>query len=91
MDLFFAYMFVATATPLFLWLEHRKIAILSIPFIIVMWLLALGFIFEIALFSEVPFVTAFIVNVVIAHLAAFMLYAYPLFQKARAPSPYRST
>ncbi len=53
MDLFFAYMFVASATPLFLWLEHRKIAVLSIPFIVVMWLLSIAFLFE-ALCSILP-------------------------------------
>ncbi|GAF23400.1 MULTISPECIES: spore morphogenesis/germination protein YwcE [Shouchella] len=80
MDMFFAYMFVASATPLFLWLEHRKIAISSIPFILIMWLLAIAFLFEGFLFhiTESTFVVAVLVNVVIAHIAAFILYASPL-------------
>ncbi|WP_078390965.1 spore morphogenesis/germination protein YwcE [Shouchella patagoniensis] len=82
MDLFFAYMFVASATPLFLWLEHRKIAMLSIPFIVVMWLLSIAFLFEGFMFhiNESAFITAFLVNVVIAHIAAFILYASPHIQ-----------
>ncbi|ALA54982.1 spore morphogenesis/germination protein YwcE [Shouchella clausii] len=79
MDLFFAYMFVASATPLFLWLEHRKIALASIPFIIVMWVLALAHIFDGFLFDlhHSAFVTAFLINVFIAHFAALVLYVYP--------------
>ncbi|MFB4211256.1 spore morphogenesis/germination protein YwcE [Shouchella sp. JSM 1781072] len=79
MDMFFAYMFVASATPLFLWLEHRKIAITSIPFILIMWTLAVGFLFDGFLFhiTESTFVVAVLINVVIAHAAAFILYASP--------------
>ncbi|BAB05787.1 spore morphogenesis/germination protein YwcE [Halalkalibacterium halodurans] len=79
MDLFFAYMLVASATPLFLWLEHRKIALTSIPFIIIMWVLALSHMFEGFLFDlhHSVFLTAFFVNVIIAHFAALVLYAYP--------------
>ncbi|GAF13873.1 hypothetical protein JCM19046_4430 [Bacillus sp. JCM 19046] len=82
MDLFFAYMFVASATPLFLWLEHRKIALLSVPFIFVMWALAISFLFEGFMFhiSESTFIAGFLINVLIAHVAAFILYASPYYQ-----------
>lgn len=45
-----------------------------------MWLLAIAFLFEGFLFhiTESTFVVAVLVNVVIAHIAAFILYASPL-------------
>ncbi|MHC8522955.1 spore morphogenesis/germination protein YwcE [Rossellomorea sp. H39__3] len=37
MDVFMVYLFIATATPLFLWIEHRKWAVAHIPFVIALW------------------------------------------------------
>lgn len=36
MDVFFAYLLIGTATPLFLWKENKKLAILQVPLIILM-------------------------------------------------------
>lgn len=37
MDMFFAYLLVASATPLFIWLDNKKVALSAIPPIILMW------------------------------------------------------
>ncbi|WP_226669076.1 spore morphogenesis/germination protein YwcE [Metabacillus litoralis] len=39
MDVFFAYLLFSSATPLFLWNENKKLAILQIPFIALMWVM----------------------------------------------------
>ncbi|SDB91827.1 spore morphogenesis/germination protein YwcE [Shouchella lonarensis] len=88
MDLFFAYMLVASATPLFLWLEHRKIAFMSIPFILIMWGLFASFLMEFT--PQTTFVVAFLLNVLIAHVAAFLLYTYPYLQKRKVRTTIRS-
>lgn len=36
MDMFFAYLLVASATPLFIWLDNKKVALSAIPPIILM-------------------------------------------------------
>ncbi|AGN38354.1 spore morphogenesis/germination protein YwcE [Bacillus sp. GM2] len=82
MDMFFAYLLIASATPLFLWLDNKKVAISSIPPIILMWV----FFFFYMTSSLSPtghslMIVLFILNVVIAHVAAFIIYGLPLIRK----------
>ncbi|WP_158638628.1 spore morphogenesis/germination protein YwcE [Metabacillus litoralis] len=39
MDVFFAYLLFSSATPLFLWKENKKLAILQMPVIALMWIM----------------------------------------------------
>jgi hypothetical protein len=78
------YLFVATATPLFLWIEKRKMALWHLPFLALMWI---GFILYISNhahpFVEPFFFVLFIGNVIYAHIAAFLLYASPFLQQRK--------
>jgi hypothetical protein len=84
MDMFFAYLMLASATPLFLWLENKKIAISSIPPIILMWIF-----FGLYLTSSLSptghslMIALFAINVIVAHIAIFILYGLPLIKKYR--------
>ncbi|MCY8023819.1 spore morphogenesis/germination protein YwcE [Bacillus sonorensis] len=82
MDMFFAYLLIASATPLFLWLDNKKVALSSIPPIILMWV----FFFFYMTSSLTPtghslMIALFIINVIIAHIAAFLIYGLPLIKK----------
>ncbi|MDQ0206198.1 spore morphogenesis/germination protein YwcE [Alkalicoccobacillus murimartini] len=83
MGIFFFYMFVASATPLFLWLEHHKIAVASIPGIFLMWILGSIYIISPSIWIEATFIVTFAVNVMLAHYAAIVLYGMPLFKQKR--------
>ncbi|MDA7025302.1 spore morphogenesis/germination protein YwcE [Bacillus sp. CLL-7-23] len=82
MDMFFAYLLIASATPLFLWLDNKKVALSSIPPIMLMW----GFFFfymtnRLSPTGHSLMVVLFILNVIIAHIAAFFIYGLPLIRK----------
>ncbi|ASB86912.1 spore morphogenesis/germination protein YwcE [Bacillus sonorensis] len=82
MDMFFAYLLIASATPLFIWLDNKKVALSSIPPIILMWV----FFFFYMTSSLTPtghslMIALFIINVIIAHIAAFLIYGLPLIKK----------
>ncbi|WP_170006476.1 spore morphogenesis/germination protein YwcE [Bacillus fonticola] len=82
MDVFVMYLFIATATPLFIWTEHRKLVYLQAPFLIALWTF-------IAIYLVIPESTLvlaalwilFLGNVVFAHIAAWVLYLYPAFKR----------
>ncbi len=81
MDVFFVYLLFASATPLFLWVEKRKWAIISIPFVIALWV---GFAFyvtadHLTTMDHTMILTIFIINAIIAHIAALALMVGPLF------------
>ncbi|UXH43706.1 spore morphogenesis/germination protein YwcE [Rossellomorea vietnamensis] len=85
MDVFLVYLFVATATPLFLWVEHRKWAVLHIPFVIALWSVFIYYVAvpELGGWGHVTLWSLFVANLAFAHIAAFMLYAVPFIQKQR--------
>ena len=85
MDVFLVYLFVATATPLFLWVEHRKWAVLHIPFVIALWSVFIYYVAvpELGGWGHVTLWSLFVANLAFAHVAAFMLYALPFIQKQR--------
>ncbi|SHE39777.1 holin, BSH family [Seinonella peptonophila] len=79
MSIFMIYLFVATATPLFLWIEKRKIALWHLPFLVLMWVYFILYISDqLGSVGQFIFFTLFIGNVIFAHIAAFLLYASPL-------------
>jgi Spore morphogenesis and germination YwcE len=85
MDMFMVYLFVATATPLFLWIEHRKWALIHIPFLLALWAIFIYYVAvpEMGGWGHVTFWSLFVFNFAFAHLAAFWLYAAPYLKKHR--------
>ncbi|MGM7723129.1 spore morphogenesis/germination protein YwcE [Metabacillus sp. Hm71] len=82
MDVFFTYLLVSSTTPLFLWKERRTLAILHIPVIAAMWGIFLTYInFDLGLIGHFLFGVSFVVNVVIAHLTIYHVFAKPFFTK----------
>ncbi|TSB45139.1 spore morphogenesis/germination protein YwcE [Alkalicoccobacillus porphyridii] len=86
MGVFFFYMFVASATPLFLWIEYHKIAVASIPGIFAMWILGSIYIISPSWWLEAWFIFTFAVNVILAHWAAIVLYGMPFIRARRLQS-----
>lgn len=86
MGVFFFYMFVASATPLFLWIEHHKIAVASIPGIFAMWILGAIYMINPTWWLEAWFIFTFAVHVILAHYAAFVLYGMPYIKSKRLES-----
>ncbi|WP_433745579.1 spore morphogenesis/germination protein YwcE [Falsibacillus pallidus] len=85
MDVFMVYLFVATATPLFLWAEHKKWAIVHSPFVIALWA---SFIYYVAVpdmgtLGHIVLWTLFIANFLYAHVAAIYLYAAPFLREQK--------
>ena len=78
MDMFFAYLLIASATPLFLWLDNKKVAISSIPPIIFFFFYMTS---SLSPTGHSLMIALFILNVVIAHVAAFIIYGLPLIRK----------
>lgn len=68
-------MMLASVTPLFLWIEHRKMALIQLPLLIGMW----GFfIVEFAAFQVTGvtyafLLSVFILNVAYAHVALYLV------------------
>ncbi|QDI92677.1 spore gernimation protein [Salicibibacter halophilus] len=85
MGIFFLYLFIASATPLFLWKEKRKLALASLPLLIAMWVLS-GFYVTDSLSSAAHtfFMVLFSFNVLMAHVAAIVLYVKPKWWKRYA-------
>lgn len=87
MDVFFAYLLIGTATPLFLWNENKKIAILQIPLIALMWASLVLYLYsDFGMTGQIILGTLFAVNIIIAHLTVlYVLYV------SNAPFFFRST
>ncbi|MRX71169.1 spore gernimation protein [Bacillus lacus] len=84
MDMFFAYMMIATATPLFLLPEHKKLAAASIPFISAMWITFFMYYgAEASMLFHTAFLLLFTLNVLMAHFAAFIIFAIPVIREQR--------
>ncbi|MCA0988837.1 spore morphogenesis/germination protein YwcE [Guptibacillus algicola] len=85
MDVFMVYLFVITATPLFLWKDYRKLAYVHIPFIIANWALLIFYIGGgMTPAANTIFISLFVINVLFAHLAAFLLFALPIIRERAA-------
>ncbi|QQK75471.1 spore gernimation protein [Salicibibacter cibarius] len=78
MGVFFLYLFIASATPLFLWKEKRWLALASLPLLIVMWIMS-GFYVANMLTpaAHTFFMILFSFNVLLAHVGAIILYVKP--------------
>lgn len=84
MGVFALYLFIATATPLFLWTEHRKLVYMQLPFLIALWsTVVLYFVFPESTLLVVILSALFVGNILFSHYAAFMIYVYPAFLKER--------
>ncbi|QPC47783.1 spore morphogenesis/germination protein YwcE [Mangrovibacillus cuniculi] len=85
MDVFVLYLCIATATPLFMWKEHRKMAIIHIPFIIGLWV-GFGYYLaseQITLMGHIGVWSMILINFIFAHVAAYVLYASPFLKKMK--------
>lgn len=75
MDIFFAYLLIGTATPLFLWKESRKLAIFQIPVIVLMWTTLVLYMYSDFGTGHILFGAMFAANIIIAHLTVlYVLY-----------------
>ncbi|MGP4081721.1 spore morphogenesis/germination protein YwcE [Bacillus sp. Marseille-Q3570] len=84
MDVFLVYLLVASATPLFLWQDRKKLAILQIPFILCMWLYVVLYLsFDLSMLTHIVLGSIFVANVIFAHVAAFMIFTGHAFNKAK--------
>ncbi|MFC7373557.1 spore morphogenesis/germination protein YwcE [Fictibacillus iocasae] len=85
MDVFVLYLFIATATPLFLWTESKKMAIMQMPFIAVIWLYAILHMTnaDLSPMMHTMFISIFVANVIFAHIAAVLIFAGPYFKKKK--------
>ncbi|MDA1476773.1 spore morphogenesis/germination protein YwcE [Bacillus changyiensis] len=82
MDMFFGYLLIASATPLFLWLDNKKVALSSIPPIMLMWVFFFFYMTnKLSPTGHSLMVILFTLNVIIAHIAAFFIYGLPLIRK----------
>lgn len=81
MDVFFAYLLIATSTPLFLWKERRTLAIMHIPVVIAMWAVFIANMnADFGIVGDTIFILAFVLNVFIAHMTVFHLFVVPFFK-----------
>lgn len=84
MSVFVIYLFVASTTPLFLWTERRKLALMQLPFIPVMWVYFILYVTaELSMLAHIVFGAIFIGNVIFAHVAAFLIYAGPALERRK--------
>ncbi|MGM7703198.1 spore morphogenesis/germination protein YwcE [Pseudalkalibacillus sp. Hm43] len=84
MDVFLVYLLVASATPLFLWHDKKKLAMIQIPFIMCMWLYVILYLsFELSILVHIILGSIFVANVIFAHVAAFMIFTTHVLKKAK--------
>jgi len=91
MDVFFAYLLIGTATPIFLWLENRKIALLQIPLIVLMWTTLILYMYADFGAGHLIFGSIFVINIIAAHLTVlYVLYTskLPEFLQSRTDEGY---
>ncbi|KMM36487.1 spore morphogenesis/germination protein YwcE [Guptibacillus hwajinpoensis] len=82
MDVYMVYLFVITATPLFLWQDYRKLALAHIPFIVTIWALLIFYIGGgMTPAAHTLFISLFVINVLFAHLAAYLIFARPFLKE----------
>lgn len=91
MDVFFAYLLIGTATPLFLWNENKKLAILQVPLIILMWTTLILYMYSDFGAGHLVFGAMFIFNIIAAHLTVlYVLWKsdLPEFLRSRTDENY---
>lgn len=82
MDVFFAYLLIASASPLFLWKENVKLAIFQIPVVILMWVMFILYIsFDFGMTGHIVFGSFFALNVILAHITVFYVFIRPFFDQ----------
>ncbi|APH03308.1 spore morphogenesis/germination protein YwcE [Bacillus weihaiensis] len=85
MDVFFAYLLFSSATPLFLWKENKKLAILQIPFIALMWVMFTLYITTtFGTLEYILFGIIFAVNVIAALATGYYVFISHFFKKVYA-------
>lgn len=85
MDVFFAYLLMASATPLFLWKENTKLAIFQIPVIVAMWVMFFLYISnDYTMAGHLMFGAIFALNVILAHATMFYVFALPFFKQLKS-------
>ncbi|UOQ45986.1 spore morphogenesis/germination protein YwcE [Halobacillus salinarum] len=75
MDVILVYVLLASMTPLFLWMDHRKLAIVQMPFIVAMWayfVIEFGAL-EVGAFAYRALLTLFAANIILAHYAMYLV------------------
>ncbi|MCA0993099.1 spore morphogenesis/germination protein YwcE [Pseudalkalibacillus hwajinpoensis] len=82
MDVYMVYLFVITATPLFLWQDYKKLAFVHMPFIVAIWALLIFYIGGgMTPVAHTLFITLFAINVLFAHIAAYLIFARPFLKE----------
>ncbi|MGP1909462.1 spore morphogenesis/germination protein YwcE [Metabacillus sp. JX24] len=86
MDVFFVYLLIVSATPLFLWDQRKSLALLHIPFILMLWVyFGMFATMELAMPLHIIGGSLFLVNLVFAHIAAYLIYAKPILKRKADP------
>lgn len=82
MDVFFVYLLIVSATPLFLWDQRKNLALLHIPFILLLWVyFGMYATMDLNMTMHVFGGSLFIINLVFAHVAAYLIYAKPIIKR----------
>ncbi|QNG60056.1 spore gernimation protein [Bacillus sp. PAMC26568] len=86
MDVFFVYLLIVSATPLFLWDQRKNLALLHIPFILLLWVyFGMYATMDLTMAMHVIGVSLFVINLVFAHVAAYLIYAKPVIKRKADP------
>ncbi|WP_191566610.1 spore morphogenesis/germination protein YwcE [Metabacillus idriensis] len=86
MDVFFVYLLIVSATPLFLWDQRKNLALLHIPFILLLWVyFGMYATMDLTMGMHVIGVSLFVINLVFAHVAAYLIYAKPVIKRKADP------
>ncbi|PLR67779.1 MULTISPECIES: spore morphogenesis/germination protein YwcE [Bacillaceae] len=86
MDVFFVYLLIVSATPLFLWDQRKNLALLHIPFILLLWVyFGMYATMDLTMAMHVLGVSLFVINLVFAHVAAYLIYAKPVIKRKADP------
>lgn len=86
MDVFFVYLLIVSATPLFLWDQRKNLALLHIPFILLLWVyFGMYATMDLSMAMHVLGVSLFVINLVFAHVAAYLIYAKPVIKRKADP------
>ncbi|MFQ3544816.1 spore morphogenesis/germination protein YwcE [Halobacillus rhizosphaerae] len=75
MDVILVYVFLASMTPLFLWMDHRKLALIQLPLIVGMWayfVVEFGQL-QLGAFGYWALLIIFSANILLAHYAMYLV------------------
>ncbi|MDR0139030.1 spore morphogenesis/germination protein YwcE [Metabacillus idriensis] len=86
MDVFFVYLLIVSATPLFLWDQRKNLALLHIPFILLLWgYFGMYATMDLSMAMHVLGGSLFFINLIFAHVAAYLIYAKPILKRKAEP------